>query len=154
VRIRTVPSGSTRPERYLLRAMSSMAGDFRGTLRACFCFAVEMVIERFSADSASYPLRPVLTQTRLRRDWRHAVLPEQGRSIPCFPTRSARPRIRSVGLADARISLVQAEKIGLGHFPESPLFIRCNVALHPLSDMRACLFPIHAPPHHVPHELT
>ena len=61
----------------------------------------------------------------------------------------ARPNLQA-----CEISLMQAEKVGLGHFPESSLLIRCNVALHPLGDMRACLFPIHAPPHHVPHEMT
>ena len=36
VRIRTVPSGSTRPERYLLRAISSMAGRFSRNTSSLF----------------------------------------------------------------------------------------------------------------------
>ena len=104
--------------------------------------AVEMVIERLPADSASNTLRPVLTP---EHDYvATGVMPffrcreDQFFVIPRYlPRREfARPDLQT-----REISLMQAEKIGLGHFPESPLLIRRNVALHPFGDMRACLFP-------------
>ena len=120
-----------------------------------FVVAVEMVIERFSADSASYPLRPVLAPehdyvtTGVRPFFR-----SREDQFLVFPRYLPRREFARPNLQTGEISLMQAEEIGLGHFPESPLLIRRNVAFHPLGDMSTCLFPIHAPPHHVPHELT
>ena len=107
-----------------------------------FVVAVEMVIERFSADGASYPLRPVLTP---EHDCvTTGVMPffrSREDQFLVFPHDLPGREFARSDLQTREISLVQAEKVGLGHFPESSLLIRCNVALHPLSDMRACLFP-------------
>ncbi len=62
MRIRTAPSGSTSPERYLRRAMSSMVGRFFAEhFELVPPVVVEMVIERLSADGGSYPLCSILT---------------------------------------------------------------------------------------------
>ena len=82
--------------------------------------SVEMVVERFSADSASYPLRPVLTPehdcvtTSVMPFFRSRE--DQFLVFPCdLPRREfARPNLQA-----REIPLMQAEKVGLGHFPES-----------------------------------
>src|SRR5206468_2349125 len=56
-------------------------------------------------------------------------------------------------LVARKVSFMQAQKFGLGRFPEMLALVRLNILSDPGSNMRACRPSVHAAAHHIAYDL-